>query len=167
MSLITILENLSTSLSSPSRTSVSSSSTTSRAKLPTTPHRSSSGGRIKYSPSPSSWFKNNNNNNMGNDGIFRTSVGCSAGKKRSNLDLTLKKIFLSTVVSSLAIAVYWNSLDGDFVHDDHMSILRNQDVRPSSSWSNLWWNDYWGMPMASQLSHKSYRPLTVFTYRYG
>ena len=42
----------------------------------------------------------------------------------------------------------------------------NQDVRSSSPWTNLWWNDFWGMPIDSHHSHKSYRPLTVLTFGY-
>jgi len=69
----------------------------------------------------------------------------------------------AATVFFMAIMVYWNSLHGDFVHDDIVTIVRNPDVR-SSSW-DLWWNDYWGMSMSNHLSHKSYRPLTILTFR--
>ena len=44
-----------------------------------------------------------------------------------------------------------------------------QDIR---AWNILSWdfyeflrNDFWGIPMHKEQSHKSYRPLTVLTYR--
>ena len=37
--------------------------------------------------------------------------------------------------------------------------------RPQVPWSNLVWNDFWGTPMHIEGSHKSYRPLTVATFR--
>jgi len=67
--------------------------------------------------------------------------------------------------ASLAVLVYFNSLSGDLVHDDVFAIKENADVRPSSPLSNLLTNDFWGEPMASPTSHKSYRPLTVLTFR--
>ncbi|XP_037505701.1 protein O-mannosyl-transferase TMTC1-like [Rhipicephalus sanguineus] len=71
----------------------------------------------------------------------------------------------------VAVLCYMNSLDGDFVHDDMVAVVGNPDVtgdsRPqaSSSSSSLWINDFWGRPMADPRSHKSYRPLTVLSFR--
>ena len=39
--------------------------------------------------------------------------------------------------------------------------------RPSSPLSNLFINDYWGIPLQSNDSHKSYRPITVLTFRWN
>lgn len=69
------------------------------------------------------------------------------------------------LIITLSVGVYWDSLDYEFVHDDVVAILRNPDVRPSSPWKNLLLDDFWGTPMSSTLSHKSYRPLTVLTFR--
>ena len=49
--------------------------------------------------------------------------------------------------------------------DDTVAILENDDVQMKTPWSDLLWNDYWGAPMSSPESHKSYRPLTVATFR--
>nr|XP_037289959.1 protein O-mannosyl-transferase TMTC1-like [Rhipicephalus microplus] len=74
----------------------------------------------------------------------------------------------------VAVLCYVNSLDGDFVHDDMVAVVGNPDVTgesrrhaasSSSSSSSLWINDFWGRPMADPRSHKSYRPLTVLTFR--
>lgn len=65
------------------------------------------------------------------------------------------------------------------MHDDIVAIVRNPDVNykqrvqnslesgesGNGDWGSLWKNDYWGMPMASPVSHKSYRPITVLTFR--
>ena len=49
--------------------------------------------------------------------------------------------------------------------DDTAAILNNDDVQTNTPWINLLWNDFWGTPMSSRSSHKSYRPLTVATFR--
>ncbi|XP_049275485.1 protein O-mannosyl-transferase TMTC1-like [Rhipicephalus sanguineus] len=74
----------------------------------------------------------------------------------------------ASVVGALC---YVNSLDGDFVHDDIVAVVGNPDVTGESrrhalsSSSSLWINDFWGRPMADPRSHKSYRPLTVLSFR--
>ena len=71
---------------------------------------------------------------------------------------------LVAVVSS---TIYLNCLECDFVFDDHRAILTNDDldVEKTSLWE-LFYHDFWGGPMWRKESHKSYRPLTVLTYRY-
>ena len=65
----------------------------------------------------------------------------------------------------LGCLCYWNSLYGDLVHDDVFAIRDNQDLRPDTPLSTLFLDDFWGEPMSSRLSHKSYRPLTVLSFR--
>lgn len=65
----------------------------------------------------------------------------------------------------LGCLCYWNSLDGDLVHDDIFAIRDNQDLRPDTPLSTLFLDDFWGEPMSSVVSHKSYRPLTVLSFR--
>ncbi|GAV09089.1 hypothetical protein RvY_18686-2 [Ramazzottius varieornatus] len=46
------------------------------------------------------------------------------------------------------------------------AILANEDLRPeSTSWSQLWFDDFWGTPLRHTGSHKSFRPLCVTTFR--
>ncbi|XP_062856825.1 protein O-mannosyl-transferase TMTC3 [Trichomycterus rosablanca] len=73
-----------------------------------------------------------------------------------------KEICLLTV---LVAGCYWNSLLCGFVFDDVSAILDNKDLRPSTPIKNLFLNDFWGTPMSEERSHKSYRPLTVLTFR--
>ena len=61
--------------------------------------------------------------------------------------------------------LYLNTLPGDLVFDDTAAIMSNDDVKNTTPWSNLLRNDFWGTPMTSKASHKSYRPLTVATFR--
>lgn len=69
------------------------------------------------------------------------------------------------IPSLLAIVVYLNGLNGDFVHDDIFAIKRNRDVTGSNGLIDVIFNDFWGAPMSSNASHKSYRPLTILTFR--
>jgi len=57
--------------------------------------------------------------------------------------------------------MYVNTLNSGFVFDDHRGI----DLEKTSIWE-LFQNDSWGGCMSRVESHKSYRPLTVLTYRY-
>ena len=67
----------------------------------------------------------------------------------------------------LCVAVYWNSLPCDFVFDDVTAVKNNRDLRPHVPLKNLLKNDFWGTPMTREQSHKSYRPLTVLTFRWN
>lgn len=71
------------------------------------------------------------------------------------------------LISGLSFLVYYNSLWADFVFDDHRAILTNDDLDPEKTvlWG-VFVNDFWGGHMSRSESHKSYRPLTVLTYRY-
>ena len=67
----------------------------------------------------------------------------------------------------LCTVVYWNALGCDFVFDDITAIVENKDLRPHVPLRNLLANDFWGTPMSKEQSHKSYRPLTVLTFRWN
>ncbi|KAJ2946372.1 hypothetical protein O0L34_g12410 [Tuta absoluta] len=56
------------------------------------------------------------------------------------------------------------SLNGNFVFDDSEAIIDNPDVI-RSSWTRHFNNDFWGTPIIANNSHKSYRPLTILTFR--
>lgn len=90
------------------------------------------------------------------------------------------------VLFCLAVLCYANSYDGEFVFDDTEAIVNNKDVtralrgdqanplvqtgtnergvNKDGFWS-LIENDFWGTPLSSNLSHKSWRPLTTLTFR--
>ena len=65
----------------------------------------------------------------------------------------------------VALTCYLNSLNAGLVHDDIFAIRDNADVRPDSPLRQVFANDFWGKPMSSNVSHKSYRPLTILTFR--
>ena len=76
------------------------------------------------------------------------------------------KLLHAAILSSLVGAIlYTNTLDCDLCFDDETAIIKNADLRSTSPWGNLLWNDFWGVPMGSNDSHKSYRPLCVATFR--
>ncbi|XDV30346.1 hypothetical protein PO909_033281 [Leuciscus waleckii] len=69
------------------------------------------------------------------------------------------------VTAFVALICFINSHDGDFVFDDSEAIINNKDLNPGTPLSNIWKNDFWGSNLSSNSSHKSYRPLTVLTFR--
>ncbi|XP_014219395.1 transmembrane and TPR repeat-containing protein 4 [Copidosoma floridanum] len=58
-----------------------------------------------------------------------------------------------------------NSYNGDFVFDDSEAIVKNEDVRGATPLNQLFANDFWGTSLLHKQSHKSYRPLTVLSFR--
>ena len=77
----------------------------------------------------------------------------------------LPKILWYIFVNVVAISCYVNSLWCDLVHDDLFAITENQDLRPETPIGRVFVNDFWGKPMSSNTSHKSYRPICVLTFR--
>uniref|UniRef100_G3NB05 Transmembrane O-mannosyltransferase targeting cadherins 4 n=1 Tax=Gasterosteus aculeatus aculeatus TaxID=481459 RepID=G3NB05_GASAC len=68
-------------------------------------------------------------------------------------------------VALVALLCFMNSYDGEFVFDDSEAIVNNKDLKPATPLNNIWSNDFWGTNLSSNSSHKSYRPLTVLTFR--
>jgi len=92
------------------------------------------------------------------------SRGCNmtlAGRVTAALGPALSYV----AVAALAAGVYWNSVDGQFVHDDIVAVVKNDDVRPDTPVVNILRHDFWGKSISSERSHKSYRPLCVATFR--
>eukprot|EP00949_MAST-11_sp_MAST-11-sp1_P003077 g3077.t1 len=69
------------------------------------------------------------------------------------------------LIAGIAFLVYSNTLSAELVWDDRAAIAGSADVTQKTGLAELWKHDFWGQPMASPYSHKSYRPLTVLTYR--
>ncbi|KAI5634756.1 transmembrane and TPR repeat-containing protein 4 [Phthorimaea operculella] len=57
-------------------------------------------------------------------------------------------------------------LNGNFVFDDSEAIIDNLDVY-RRSWTSPFTNDFWGTPINASHSHKSYRPLTILSFRFN
>ncbi|KAL7643411.1 UNVERIFIED_CONTAM: hypothetical protein RMT77_005393 [Armadillidium vulgare] len=64
-----------------------------------------------------------------------------------------------------AFLLYCNTLDAEFAYDDSRAIKTNPDVLPSTPLLHLLSHDFWGTPLTHSGSHKSYRPLTVLSFR--
>lgn len=65
------------------------------------------------------------------------------------------------IVLSLCCA---SCYDGEFVFDDAEAIVNNNDVQEAPIWK-IFENDFWGLKLTHENSHKSYRPLTTLTFR--
>eukprot|EP00873_Tetraselmis_striata_P017239 jgi/Tetstr1/437503/TSEL_026182.t1 len=66
----------------------------------------------------------------------------------------------------VAFGIYANTLHAGFTFDDNFAVLNNKDVMdPSIPLANLLEHDFWGQHIAGDMSHKSYRPLTVLSFR--
>ncbi|KAH9117364.1 hypothetical protein AeMF1_008857 [Aphanomyces euteiches] len=70
-------------------------------------------------------------------------------------------------VACVAFGTFSNSLYCGFVWDDRAAILTNQDIRTDGSTTiwDLFYHDFWGTMLTSAGSHKSFRPITVLTFR--
>ncbi|KAG2460084.1 TMTC3 protein, partial [Polypterus senegalus] len=60
-------------------------------------------------------------------------------------EVTWKELIL---VFGVVVVCYWNCLFCGFVFDDVSAILDNKDLRPSTPFKNLFFNDFWGTPMS-------------------
>ena len=78
-------------------------------------------------------------------------------------DMKLQEAAL--ICSAIAFILYIDTLDCGYCFDDESAILLNQDLRPHTPWTHLLEDDFWGASMTEKTSHKSYRPLTVATFR--
>ncbi|XP_050690684.1 protein O-mannosyl-transferase TMTC4-like isoform X2 [Eriocheir sinensis] len=101
--------------------------------------------------------------------------GTSSCKSSQNTPLTswdqdvpapeLPYLVAALLVGLCASICFVNSLFGDFVFDDSEAIVNNNDIRGDTPLGNLFHNDFWGTRLTHPSSHKSYRPLTVLSFR--
>ena len=75
------------------------------------------------------------------------------------------KLVDAIIVAVAAVLPFCNSMQGEFVIDDERAVVQNPDVLGSQPIAHLLTNDFWGTPLASAASHKSFRPVTVATFR--
>ena len=95
-------------------------------------------------------------------------------KKQKQLQLPSRWIQFSmqTVVHLFCLALYLvpifqhNPHGGPTLDELHIMSNDNLDIQGESSLQQIFTNDYWGRPMQSESSHKSWRPLTVLSFRY-
>jgi Domain of unknown function (DUF1736) len=72
-------------------------------------------------------------------------------------------LYLKPILSSTHIH---NKYAGPTLDEMHIMSHDNQDIQGNATLTEIFSNDYWGRPMQSASSHKSWRPLTVLSFRY-
>ena len=70
---------------------------------------------------------------------------------------------VACIVAIVALS-YSSVVPSTFTFDDNFAVLGNGDVDGSYS-AAMWTNDFWGNPLLRNDSHKSYRPLTILSFR--
>lgn len=98
--------------------------------------------------------------------ICKNNTSATIRKRKGRSSVWKVNNFLELVIPVVAaIICYSNSLHGDFVHDDIKAISGNSDVTGENSLRQVFLHDFWGADMQSNTSHKSYRPITILTFR--
>ena len=69
------------------------------------------------------------------------------------------------LVVAIAAALYTSTLGNGFCFDDHRAIEQNPCVAADGECASLLTTDFWGTPLTSRRSHRSYRPLSVLSLR--
>ncbi|CAG5119359.1 unnamed protein product [Candidula unifasciata] len=85
---------------------------------------------------------------------------------KSSLNVNFSRWLAGLAVFAIAVVCFANSYDGEFVFDDAEAIENNKDLLPTTPVQDLLQHDFWGRTL-SNYSHKSYRPLTVLTFRWN
>ncbi|RLN61332.1 hypothetical protein BBJ29_008968 [Phytophthora kernoviae] len=82
------------------------------------------------------------------------------------VDLSPREAFVLAPLSVFlaALLTAWNANLNGFVWDDRSAVLNNLDTQ-SSSLYEIFTHDFWGTDIRSAHSHKSYRPLTILSFR--
>ncbi|KAH8372600.1 hypothetical protein KR009_000597 [Drosophila setifemur] len=89
------------------------------------------------------------------------------GKEARSVSTSQRNLLEFLCICTACIACYYNSTQCGLVFDDISAIRDNKDLRPHTPLRNVFLNDFWGTPMRKEQSHKSYRPLTVLTFRFN
>lgn len=75
-------------------------------------------------------------------------------------------VLIAAVLGLLGSACFLGSMDGMFIFDDVEAVVNNKDIQLDTHIHKVFENDFWGTKMSHNSSHKSYRPLTVLSFRY-
>jgi hypothetical protein len=150
------------------------------------------GRRGRRPTAPETKEVNNNNicatnhKNNHNTRPRTTSTSTSVKKKKKKKTTTkpavvatssrnrILRLLLQGTIHFFCIGLYLipiltpNEFAGPTLDEAHvMSGDIQKDIHdPDASWKQIFSNDYWGRPMNSPSSHKSWRPLTILSFRY-
>jgi hypothetical protein len=86
--------------------------------------------------------------------------------------IPILRLVIQLLVHCFCIALYLipiltpNINSGPTLDELHIMSKENQDIHGSATLIEIFSNDYWGRPMMAEASHKSWRPLTVLSFRY-
>ncbi|OXU28349.1 hypothetical protein TSAR_008306 [Trichomalopsis sarcophagae] len=87
-----------------------------------------------------------------------------SSRSQPRLALPARNLTISVTLIIVASLCCSSSRYGDFVFDDSEAIVNNEDVREAPLYQ-LFQNDFWGTKLSHKHSHKSYRPLTILSFR--
>ena len=75
-------------------------------------------------------------------------------------------LFVDIFIVIIAAALpFLSSIQGEFVLDDDRALRDNLDVNWNTPVIELFKNDFWGTPLHTNASHKSWRPITVLSFK--
>mmetsp|Transcript_37506 Transcript_37506/g.90958 ORF Transcript_37506/g.90958 Transcript_37506/m.90958 type:complete len:577 (+) Transcript_37506:40-1770(+) len=81
--------------------------------------------------------------------------------------LTIQVLVHCFCLGLYLVPIFQPNINGGPTLDElHIMNKDNQDIHGSATLLQIFSNDYWGRPMMSESSHKSWRPLTVLSFRY-
>lgn len=69
--------------------------------------------------------------------------------------------FHLAIITLTAVVSFSGNIRGNFVFDDREAIVNNRAIRDVG---RILHSDFWGHPIRSPHSHKSYRPITTITF---
>lgn len=87
------------------------------------------------------------------------------GEEHSFVLNVVRDSWFRVVLSVCTIALYANTFRAGYVWDDRAAILSNKDVTQQRPVMEVFRHDFWGQVITDDLSHKSYRPVTVLSFR--
>jgi hypothetical protein len=74
---------------------------------------------------------------------------------------------MSALIVMLSGGIYLNTLNAGYVWDDRAAIVNNDDIHSQTSIREIFNHDFWGQDIQLGDSHKSYRPVTVLSFRFN
>jgi tetratricopeptide (TPR) repeat protein len=77
----------------------------------------------------------------------------------------MSDVFFGATLALFSVLLYANTFSGGYVWDDRAAIITNKDVLQERPLMDLFVHDFWGQDITNDLSHKSYRPITVLSFR--
>lgn len=83
----------------------------------------------------------------------------------NNIFITEVSSLFSLIIIAVLSLCFINSYNGKFVFDDSEAIVHNEDIQ-TTPLIDIFKNDFWGTKLTHKQSHKSYRPLTILSFRY-